>query len=520
MLIEPRRALLQLWRSGVVGLALMSATGHGLFAQTWRFEPSLSTTMTATNNSGILDASVARKDLVFDLAPRLVLQGRGASFSLDGNIAGHGLVYANNSQPNRFLPEGIVSLNANLLDRWLYIDTFIGADQTSADPYTARADSDNGLNRINVLQYRISPYLKHSFTPSLSLLVRGDNTWVRRRGIYTDIDPRRNSSIQKETFLLEQKPLPLGFSAELTQEQTSYTGGEAKTILKIGSGRFVGTYAADPTFVLGLVAGTERSEFALSSTTDNIAGVRLTWNPTERTEWKAAYERRFFGTGGSLQWSHRSPFIGIVLSASREPATSGTSFVLNPAGGDLSTLLDAIFTTRFPNPADRAIIVKNVISGLGTPNALGEPVEVFSDYAQLRNSVNASIVFQGVRSTLTTRVYATKARQLELAIPTIVPVVGLTADNLQKGISVDFNRRLTPTLALDISAGYSEIEGLGLATGRSSVNRLVRLSVTESLTPKTKLTVGARYQLTDLVEPTSKASADEAAGFVGIVHRF
>jgi uncharacterized protein (PEP-CTERM system associated) len=489
-------------------------------ARAWRFEPSIGATVTTTSNSGLaFSPTKPEKDIITDIEPRLTVRGRGATFTLEGSLGARGLTYANSTQENRILPSGTITLNVNLIDRWLYFDTSALLEQVAADPYTTRADEASSVNKINSLQYRFSPYLQHSFTPSLSLIARSDNIWTKRRGEFNQTDPRRNSRQEKESLVFEQKPLPFGFSIEASQETTSYDTG-IETILQLGSARAVVSYALDPTFVIGLIGGTEKSEYSLSKSTDNISGVRVLWLPTERTELKADYEQRFFGTGGSLQWSHRSPFIGFYWNVSRQPSALGTSFLLNPAGGDVQTLLDAIFRTRYPNPADRAVVVKNVISGLGISAGLGQPVEVFADYAQLTTSSNVSAVFQGVRSTVITRLFSSRSRQLNPESTPFVPSLGIAADNAQRGLSIDINRRLTRTLSADLGMGYSLIEGLGVAQGQSTKNMALRLGFTQALTPKTKATLGARYLRTDLVTAGQEASAKEVATFVGLMHRF
>lgn len=486
-------------------------------ARAWRIEPSVGALVTATNNSGFSFSSERERDLIVDIEPRLRVRGRGASFTLDGDVGLKALVYTASTQENRLLPNGKLALNANLVDRWLYFDLSGLAEQVAADPYTTRADTESGLNKINSLQYRFSPYLQHSFTPSLSLSLRNDNIWTDRRGEFVGNDPRRDSVVKRNSGRFELLPQPLGFSVEGAQETTQYRGGDTATVLDLTQARGVVTYALDPTFIVGLVGGKERSKYTLSSTTDTITGLRLSWAPTERTELKGVYEQRFFGAGGSLQWTHRSPFVAFNFTAAREPNALGTSFQLNPGGGNVQTLLDAIFTTRYPNPAERAIIVGNVIAGLGVPSVLGSPVEVFADYAQLRDSINLSAVFQGVRTTVSTRLYASKSRQLTQEDAPFVPVVGLQADNKQRGFAVDITRRLTSTLAAEAGVAYSSIEGLGAASGQSTKNTTVRFGLTQALTPKTKATVGARYLRTDL---STIGSAKEVATFAGLTHRF
>ena len=495
-------------------------------ARAWRFEPTLGATATATSNRSLSFGSAAERDVVTDIEPRLIVYGRGSSFTLQGNVGAHLLLNANSTPQSRVLPQvlptGTLTLNANAIERWLYFDAAATAEQVAADPYGARVEAENPLNKLNSMSYRFSPYLQHAFTPSLSLLARSDNTWSRRRGEFSATDPRRNSTVQRESVVFEQKPQPFGFSVEGFQEETRYVNS-IETLLLIGRAQAVATYAIDPTFSVGLVGGTEKSKYALTSSTDSIVGTRIVWVPTERTELKGVYEQRFFGTGGSLQLKHRSPFFSVAMNVSREPSILGTSFVLDPAGpigGDVQTLLNEIFKTRYPNPADRAIVVGNVISGLGVPSVLGQPVEVFADYAQLTSAANISLIFQGSRSTVIARVYGSRSRQLRPEDTPFVPTLGIGADNTQKGLSLDFNRRLTRTLSVDLGLGLSSIKGLAAATGLSTKNAAIRLGFTQALTPKTRATLGTRYQRVDLVAIGQDASAKEIAAFVGLIHSF
>jgi uncharacterized protein (PEP-CTERM system associated) len=495
-------------------------------ARAWRFEPTLGATATATNNRSMSFGSTAEKDIVTDIEPRLNVYGRSSKFTFQGSVGAHLLLNANSTPQSRVLPQilpaGLLTLNANVIDRWLYFDAAATAEQVASDPYGARVEAENPVNKLNSLSYRFSPYLQHAFTPSLSLLARSDSTWSRRRGEFSATDPRRNSSVQRESVIFEQKPQPLGLSIEGFQEETRFVN-TTETLLLIGRGQAVVTYLVDPTFSIGIVGGKEKSKYALTSSADQIVGTRILWIPTERTELKGVYEQRFFGTGGSLELKHRSPFFSLALNVSREPSILGTSFVLDPAGptgGDVRTLLDEIFKTRYPNPADRAVVVGSVISGLGVPSVLGQPVEVFSDYAQLTSAAGISLIFQGSRSTVIARLYARRSRQLRPEDTPFIPTLGIGADNTQEGLSLDFNRRLTRSLSVDLGLGLSSIKGLAAATGLSTKNAAIRLGFTQALTPKTKATLGARYQRVDQVAIGQDASAKEIAAFVGMVHSF
>jgi uncharacterized protein (PEP-CTERM system associated) len=242
----------------------------------------------------------------------------------------------------------------------------------------------------------------------------------------------------------------------------------------------------------------------------------LQWTPSARTQLKAGVERRFFGTAFNTEFNHRSPYVGIFVNLLREPSGQPTSFVLTPSG-DVASLLDAIFTTRFPNPLERASVVQGVLNGLGQPSSLTRPAEVFSDYAQLQSRANVAVVLQGRRTTASLRFLSLDARQLNRSDSPFVPSPGFGADNRQRLVSLDINRRLQSDLRVDFSITSAEIEGLGSLAGASTKENIVRLTFTWELNPDLSVTAGVRRQV---VESTVTLSASEWALIAGLLHRF
>ena len=212
------------------------------------------------------------RDLIVDVEPRLIVRGRGASFTLEGNLGAKGLLYTQRSQENRILPTGTLALNANLVDRWFYVDVSGLAEQIAADPYSVRrlGQQPQQDQLVPVSDQPVSATQLHAFAVADSTQRQHLDA---RRGKFNDADPRRNFVVNNNTLLFEQRPQPFGFSLEGKQEETRYLTGQ-ETILKTASGRAVASYALDPTFVAGVVGGRERSEYALSTTTDVIAGFR------------------------------------------------------------------------------------------------------------------------------------------------------------------------------------------------------------------------------------------------------
>ncbi len=484
-------------------------------AQTWRLEPSATARTTATNNSGFANSVDSGGDVTVELAPRFAIVGRGARFSLNGEVEGRTVTYVRNTLANDFLPSARLVLNATPVERWLYLDASAGVQEIRSNPYSAISEGTAPAVRLRSAQYRLSPYLDHAFTPSLSIRYRDDNLWNRRSG---ELGPRNDSDVRGQSLLLAHRPTPLGFSLEANRERTTYLDTTASSV-ELQSARGVLTYAADPTLVLGAVAGSERSDIARSSSRDTIGGFRLRWLPSERSDLDLVAEQRFFGSGWNVAWSHRSPFMAMQVNLTRQPASQPSAFLAPNTASGLRNLIDAAFTTRYPNPAERSVIVDNAIANLGAlPSASGETIEVFSHYVQLQQRAAVSVVFLSPRSALTLQLHSLDSKQLQRSNVALTPSLPPTlADNRQRGASLGMNRRLTTTLSLDALVRGVNIEGTGDSQGRSSRSRSAQLSANQALSPKTRLTAGARRQLSN---STETRPVQETAAFLGIEHKF
>jgi uncharacterized protein (PEP-CTERM system associated) len=520
--LPPRAARLRARPLGaVIGLALPCLLGLATVAQaqepprSWRIDAEIKVGATATTNSGVSDSQQLGSDLIVDVAPKVTVKHEGGRAKVDGDLQLNTLGYAGGTQPNRVLPKGQLRFSIEALERWFYVEAQAVIDQTNSNPFAARGDGDSALNKVNSLQYRLSPYLQRSFTPTLSMLARIDLEWTRRSGEYSISDPRRDQRSRRALYRLEQLPRPFGGSVEFNASETRFIT-DVEPVLRLSEGRAVASYQFDPSLTLGLVLGRGRTEYLQASQGDTFGGARLQWAPSQRTSLKASAERRFFGTAYNTEFSHRSPFVGIYLNLLAEPSGQPTSFLLNP-GGDVAGLLDAIFTTRFPNPAERAAVVQGVLNGLGQPSSLTRPAEVFSDYAQLQRRGNLAIVLQGRRSTVSLRLQTLSASQLNRADSPFVPAPGFGADNRQRLVSLDINRRLQNDLRVDFSITSGRIEGLGALAGSLTTEQIARLTLTWEINPDLSATAGLRRQV---VNSTVTLSAQEWALIAGLLHRF
>ncbi|MEQ1806182.1 MAG: TIGR03016 family PEP-CTERM system-associated outer membrane protein [Burkholderiaceae bacterium] len=476
-------------------------------AQTWRIEP----------NSGFANSAETGGDVVFEATPRLAITGRGAGYAVDGLVEADSLSYLRNTLSNEFIPKASVAAKATALDRWLYLDAAAQLEHATANPFSAASSATLPTARQQVTQYRLSPFLDHAFTPSLSLLYRNDNVWTRASTNLAAATERSDTELHSHSLAFTQLPLPFGFSLEANQERTDFINS-ASSRVELASVRGVLTYAVDPTLILGGVVGVEQNQIASSTSRDTIRGLRIRWRPTERTDLDASAERRFYNNGWSVLWTHRSPFMAMNLNLAKQPASQPSSLLLsNSAGGDLRSLIDSAYSTRFPNPTERAVVVDNAIARLGPQADTTAPIAVFSDYAQLQRSAALSVAFLSPLSVLTLRLFAIESLQLQRPDAPPLPLPPVSDDNAQLGTSVVLNRRLTSTLSAQAAVSGVKIEGRGTSQGQVTTTKSAVLSATRELTPKSRFLVGARRQLStsNVVSP-----AQETAAFLGVEHRF
>jgi uncharacterized protein (PEP-CTERM system associated) len=204
------------------------------------------------------------------------------------------------------------------------------------------------------------------------------------------------------------------------------------------------------------------------------------------------------------------------LSASRYVTTYPQEILTLPATGNVSGLLDAILTARFPDPVERAQQVQDLIERQGLPSSLPAGVSIFSRNSNVVNSASGSVALVGMRNTLALNLYYLKTKTLPDAA---IPVAFITLnDNTQRGVSVSLSHRLTPVTSLNATATRWETRGIDQTAALISDENIFRVQASRQLTPRSSAFVGARYRQQD---STSGAIGDstEAAIFVVLFHQ-
>jgi len=442
--------------------------------------------LTATDNGGLSPPGQERADLITAIRPRVAYVRRSPRLEIDLAAAATLFAYANGTQKNDVLPEARAFVRSELVERWLYLDAGAQLQQTQSSSYGPLVDQLTGTSAQTTTAFRVSPYLLRDLTTDSFVLALYDFA-TENNG--TDTGARRVS--QRSVVRYELKPLPVGAAVEIARLDNE-TKGADDSRLTIDSARATASIALHNQMILGAIGGVERSDTVGASYTDPLYGASVLWNPGPRTSLDGTLEHRFFGIGGSLALRHRTPSMSFAVAFRRAPATVTSTLGQVNARSDLRPFLDAILTSRYPDPDVRRGLVDSVVDTRALDVRLPNPTSIVADYQQLQTDANATWVYLGTRNTASLAFYTQKLVQL-VRDGDPPPPGGAPNDSRRSGASLQVGRRLEPLLSVDAVLGWSKITGLGERSGESSEEWVQRLVLRRALSMRTAVLAGVQF---------------------------
>ncbi|MFN0185520.1 MAG: TIGR03016 family PEP-CTERM system-associated outer membrane protein [Aquabacterium sp.] len=492
-------------------LAIAAGLANPALAQSWVTRATLDAESTATTNGGRAPAGQQQRDLVLALRPTLAIQGDGPGLRVRASVGFDAMIHAQSEIDPQFLPRVNGVVNATLAERLLFVDAAVDVRRTAVDPYGPPADGFGVQNSRNATTLRLSPHFTRPWVDGMRWTVRHEATFSRS----SDVRQADQQSERSEARI-ERRPAPWGGMVELTRQEVQ-SSGAVESQWRVESARAALDVAVGGDWVLGVLGGKEHSRFSLTAATDHRLGARLSWTPSERSQIKAEWENRFFGSGWDLEVRHRTPMLSLAMRWNRTPQLTTGSAGAVAAGADLATFLDAILTTRNPDPVARAVLVASLIASRGLDPRVPVPTDVMAEYAQLQSGLQLSATLLGTRNVVAVSMYRQTLEQLVRDGNPFVP--GAAADNRQQGVAVTFSRRLTPRLSLNVRTSWSQITGLGDRRADQTRTQSHRAGVVETVSNRSQWSAGLQLdRLSTTVIGTQGYRA--AAVYVGIQHRF
>lgn len=496
-------------------LATLLLGSQPTLAEQWRLDTGIGTQLAWTSNSQ-LGGAVDQEDLGLEVSPRFRIRGEGARLRLDGAGTLRAVSYANGTQQNRVLPEGELSARVEAIERLFFLEGGARALQNSENPFGANPTIASTSNTLTTAQGRLSALLDTGAAGDVRYIARSDNVYTTANGTAFALTPTTARTVfGRHTVSAEQEARPFGFRIEALRSRTRYLDGVTEPV-EVDLARVSLSYLVAADLRLGVRSGAERDSFITGDDSRrSVYGVQASWLPTPRTSVDGFVEQRIFGRGWRLSFDHRSPLLAWTALLNRDIGTTPQALFDLPATDNVAALLDAIFTTRFPDPAERSRQVQNFIAQQGLPSALLRPTTIVSQRLSVVTTGSASVTFIGSRNSLAFSIFQARTRDA-LDAGSFATGTALN-NNLDQRAGVVLSHRLTPTSSLSATVEWSRIRALPGFGIDETKQGTARVQVSTRLAPRTTLAYGAQYRK---LASNVAVSGDERVALVGLDHGF
>ena len=427
----------------------MTAAG-GALAQKWTLTASAGATATYNHYIGRESAAGWIRSLPYGALG--IHSGGGGRLKLNGTV-GASQFLCTGGQGNSFAPSVALSgeprgdrkvlLHRRDCER---LETFI----TPFGPQPANLTVQTN-NRYISQTYGVSPYIQGVIAPNISYSLRDDNIWTPSSS-YGDSSAKTPTTYQNN--LNGQMSSVVGHGGGWTLQYTPtgvrqwhrhryvrHPGCPRHSFLRGGP-------AADP---LGPRRLRKRSLPGLErQPTERYSRRRTIQDRSWRRPQLAAdgTDSRSTDSGSTgfsarpttCQASHRLPNIALSANFTRGLSTFPQLALAIPAGITVAQFLDAAFTTRIPDPAQRAAAVAQFLAQTGLPPNPDQPAELLRavDHACSRRQ-SLSAVWVGIRNTLGFTLFNSRSDAISGTGSELPSATQFGASNTQTGGGINYS---------------------------------------------------------------------------------
>ncbi|HEY2863953.1 MAG TPA: TIGR03016 family PEP-CTERM system-associated outer membrane protein [Casimicrobiaceae bacterium] len=518
--LPPSRAFLVLSASraaNVLIVATLSLAATDADAQHWTFESSLTAKETVTNNVNLQPSETRQSDWVTELSPLLRVTEKGTRTSLSGVVVVPVLLYARTGRENNNVyPSADVLGDVKLIDDWLHVEGQVLIAQQYFSPFGGQPlGLDNATqNRYQSSTYRVSPYAKGT---------QGNVTYeLRNNNVWTDLSnaPVTTGNFHYTEFTgnASNTQSTIGWRAEFDINDTvvndNVVGGGNTFRSRIV--RLMPLYNVDPELRLAATLGYEENRFPLDNSHGAVYGAGFEWHPTPRTNVVGSWEHRFFGPAYKFLFDHRTALSIWKIAVTRDISTYPQQLASLPAGGDVATLLNGLFLTTIPDPAQRQQAIDQFIRDRGLPSTLSSAVNLYSQQTLLQESQTATAGLIGTRNSILLTLFNVHSEPITASGAALPPLLVRGDNNRQTGVSLLWSYKMTPSLTFD--ATVERFRTVANPPFEGTTNQsAARLVLSAPISARTTVFAGARYQT---LSSDVQVDYNETAAFAGITYVF
>jgi uncharacterized protein (PEP-CTERM system associated) len=474
---------------------------------------SIALTETLTNNVGLANSGSRQADLITELVPQIAVTERGAHSSLFGAFAAPILLYARTSQNDKVYPNVSLLGDLEALQHFLFVEGAVSVTQQFLSPFGGLPPDLTNVtaNRYTSEVYRVTPYIQHTTPGDIKYELRNNNVWTNASG--TPI-ATRNAYYDQWLGNIASPVETYGWAADYEGDWVTFKG-QAPLVTQIGRVRL--PVQVDPQLQVSAIGGYEDNRYTLTDSRGAVYGAGVRWRPTPRANLDATWEHRFFGASYNFEFQNHGPLSVVDVRISRNITTYPQQFLTLPATADVALLLDAIFSSRIPDPAQRQAFIATLIQNQGLPTSLTSPINLYNEQISLVEDARVTLGALGARNAVIATGFYVRSRPITGAGTPLPPSLLFAGNNTtQKVVSVTWTHNFTPQVTLGATATVLRTT-LDAPPFGTTTQGNITLKVASQLSASTTVFAGARYQKAN---SDLGVSYDEAAIFAGLNHTF
>lgn len=425
------------------------------------------------------------RDTVTQIRPAFRVDSRSGrvigSLSYSLNLAHHTKQDYQGQNVQNFLSG---SLQAEAIERWMYVDATANITQQPASAYGTQTVADNSSdnpNRIEVGSLSVSPYVRGVLASAVNYELRltGSATNGRR-------SKAADSSTTGGSFSLSSA-VPgtrVGWDLLATSQTVDYRVGR-KTLYDRFSARV--SWLPDPDLTLNLRAGQESTDVAsLIKTRYDNWGAGLTWRPSPRTRAQLETDDRYFGRSHQVTLEHRMPSSSVQFSSSRDAGNGADP----GAGGQRITVYqayDRLLAPTIPDAAERDAAIRLYLQSQNNadPNALVSAGSINSAITLIERN-QFTFAYTGGRLAASLQVFSSQSRVIDAT------VAAAEADR-QWGYVATASYRLSPSSQLSLTGSRMITETTDTRAGTDL--KSLTLGWSDQIARRTSAGVTLRYSV-------------------------
>jgi uncharacterized protein (PEP-CTERM system associated) len=505
-------------------IGLLALAG-GARAEKWTASASAGATETYNHYTG---ATQANDGSVTSLTGSVNFDGEGARLRIAGTLTATEIIYPGQTQNNSFAPTANVAGHLEAIERFFFVDAAANVSQTYISPFGPQPGNITTptANRYTTETYSVSPYIKGNLGSNVSYQVRDDSAWTTSSSFGDSSLKAPGTYWNNFDASMNTEGGPGTLSLQYTRQY--YDSGSDTGTYIVQVARAIASFAVDPQLEVSARGGYEMDHFPAVNTFGNdtqgsFYGVGLHWRPTERTDLNGFWENHFYGSNYSWILTHRLPNVALSASFTRGLSSFPQIALAIPAGVTVAQFLDLAFTTRIPDPVQRAQAVAQFLAQTGLPPTLVSPLNFYATSLTLQNSALLSAVWVGALNSVAFSLFRTESQAVSGQGSGLPAAFQFAANSIQTGGGVGYSHRLSGLTNFIANASYTRTEpntsDETLSNARTN-NYNASVALSTQFSPKTSGSIGISYFLFDTPGSSDIGRQSTTSVYASISHTF